>query len=78
MLNPGYRVIAKKEKIVAKPALTFVCTHCHKPCLEVDMEPGAFRVRCSCCRRWVYGVRLKDVIPAQAGIQEKKNVLDKS
>jgi hypothetical protein len=60
-LNPGYKVIARREKMETKPALTFVCTHCHKPCLEVDLEPGAFRTRCSSCRRWVYGEKI--VIP---------------
>ncbi len=61
MLNPGYMVIAKKEKIHRKPAREFICPACKKIFLEVDVEPESFRTKCSNCRKWVYGEKVIDI-----------------
>lgn len=58
MLNPGYTVIAKKEKIKGNPGRVFICPECKKVFLEVEVEPGTFRTKCSNCRKWVYGKKM--------------------
>lgn len=55
MLNPGYSVIAKKKKIEYAPGIGFICPNCKKICLEVDVDPGKFRTKCSNCGAWIYG-----------------------
>jgi|GEM_PF-2104505 hypothetical protein len=62
MLNPGYRVIAKKEKFAAPPGKGFICPHCKKPVLEVGDDPKKFRTKCCHCRYWIYGEKIVENI----------------
>lgn len=58
MLNPGYKVIAKKEKIEGTPGRVFICPGCKKVVLEAADDPSEFRTKCSHCRKWVYGKKI--------------------
>jgi len=56
MLNPGYKVIAKKGKIECNPGRPFICPICHRIILEAQAE--CFRIKCPHCRHWVYAEKL--------------------
>jgi DNA-directed RNA polymerase subunit RPC12/RpoP len=59
MLNPGYRVIVKKQKMKCEPGQTFVCPKCKNIVLEAAAE--RFRVRCKHCGRWVYAEKIENI-----------------
>jgi hypothetical protein len=59
MLNPGYRIIAKKERFNCKPGQAFVCPECKTTFLEVDAT-DKFLTKCPKCRRWLYGEKIVD------------------
>jgi hypothetical protein len=52
MLNPGYKVIAKKKKMDCEPGVTFRCPICRAVILEAKAD--CFRIRCPHCGHWVY------------------------
>jgi DNA-directed RNA polymerase subunit RPC12/RpoP len=56
MLNPGYRVIAKKQKMDCNPGPEFLCPICRHIILEADAEK--FRVKCKHCGHWIYMEKL--------------------
>ncbi|RJP59026.1 MAG: hypothetical protein C4549_02765 [Deltaproteobacteria bacterium] len=58
MLNPGYKVIAKEEKMECDPGQIFMCPHCRQPVLEAMAEK--FRTKCKKCKHWIYGEKIVD------------------
>jgi phage FluMu protein Com len=58
MLNPGYKVVAKKEKMQCDPGQAFACPFCKATILEADAV--RFRVKCPHCRHWVYAERIDE------------------
>lgn len=71
MLNPGYRVIAKRDKMDSAPPRSFICPECKKICLEADEDVAQFRTKCSTCRRWVYGEK---ILASRSGRSTKKTL----
>lgn len=59
MLNPGYKVISKKEKDqipYGDPGPVFICPECKKPIAEAVAEK--ILTRCKHCRNWFYAEKV--------------------
>lgn len=60
MLNPGYKVIAKKEAMELPGGISFKCPHCKHPFLALQPEARRFVIKCQKCNYWIRGEKLLD------------------